>query len=107
MITTSLEREYVTRILLFEVNSVLKSLITAFTLKKILYSYQKEIKENTPGSTNHYYFDDICRYLIKTWESWANFEKLSSLTTDERKEFECKNKLIDGKQVFAFQKDDQ
>lgn len=107
MITTSLEREYVTRILLFEVNSVLKSLITAFTLKKILYSYQKEIKENTPGSTNHYYFDDICRYLIKTWESWANFEKLSSLTTDERKESECKNKLIDGKQVFAFQKDDQ
>ena len=34
MITTSLEREYVTRILLFEINSVLKSLITAFTLKK-------------------------------------------------------------------------
>ena len=34
MITTNLEREYVTRILLLEVNSVRKSLISAFTLKK-------------------------------------------------------------------------
>ena len=36
------------------------------------------------------------------WESWANFEKLSSITTGERKEFECKNKLIDAKTSFAF-----
>ena len=35
MITSSLEREYVTRILLFEVNSVLKSLISDFTLKNV------------------------------------------------------------------------
>ena len=35
MITSRLEREYVTRILLFEVNSVLKSLISDFTLKNV------------------------------------------------------------------------
>ena len=35
MIKSSLEREYVTRISLFEVNSVLKSLISDFTLKNV------------------------------------------------------------------------
>ena len=81
MITTNLEREYVTRILLFEVNSVRKSLISAFTLKKnVTVDLWKRYKQISSGSTNHYYFDDIFRYSIKTWESWANFKKFQSIS---------------------------
>ena len=79
---------------------MLRSFISAFTLKKCYCRFMKKILNRFHQGA--WAIIILMIFAGIAWESWANFEKLSSITTDERKEFECKNKLIDAKTSFAF-----
>ena len=73
---------YVTKILLFEVNSVLKSLLTNYCV----WPYTKcscRVTKKILNKFRHgkiilriFFFGDFCRRSIETWKSWSNKESM-------------------------------
>ena len=72
--------------------------------RMLLWSYEEDIRQILPGSTSHYkFFRDFCTHNTKTWNvgptfsSFNPFSFLPSVVTDNRKQFQCQNIVLNNK----------
>ena len=80
-------------------------LVPSHIHRMLLWSYEEDIRQILPGSTSHdNFFRDFCTQSTKTWNvvgptfsSFNPFSSLPSVVTDNRKQFQCLNIVLNNK----------